>query len=95
MTRRSQLQFVNAAERNEDVEEGDFDSYMEQFASDTEEDIETDFATNAKSSQLSRSEQFKSKEENDALIDNYLQYQPEEIREYMNKLDSPIYRPTR
>ena len=77
------LQLVNASIRKEEVEEGDVDYYSEQFANDLEE-LEPDFATDAKSCQPPCTEQFvelRSKEENDALIDYYLQYQPEEIKE--------------
>ena len=83
------LQFVNASIRKEEVEEGDIDYYTEQFANGTEE-LETDFATDAKSCQPPCTEQFvelRAKEDNDALIDYYLQYQPEEIKEYVKKFD--------
>ena len=76
------LELVNASIRKEEVEEGDIDNYTEQFANGTEE-LETDVATDAKFCQPLCTEQFvelRSKEENDALIDFYLQYQPEEIR---------------
>ena len=83
------LQFVNASIRKEEVEEGDIDYYMEQFANGTEE-LETDFAKDAKSCQPPCTEQFvelRTKEDNDALIDYYLQYQPEEIKEYVKTFD--------
>ena len=84
------LQFVIASIRKEEVEEGDLDYYMEQFANGTEE-LETDFAKDAKSCQPPCTEQFvelrKKKEDNDALIDYYLQYQPEEIKNYVKKFD--------
>ena len=83
------LQFVNASIRKEEVEEGDIDFYMEQFANGTEE-LETDFAKDAKCCQPPCTEQFvelRTKEDNDALIDYYFQYQPEEIKEYVKKFD--------
>ena len=79
------LQLVIASIRKEEVEEGHVDYYTEQFANDLEE-LETDFATVAKTCQPPCTEQFaelRSKEENDALIDYYLQYQPEEIKKYI------------
>ena len=51
------LQFGNASIRKEEVEEGDIDYYMEQFANGTEE-LETDFAKDAKSCQPPCTEQF-------------------------------------
>ena len=86
------LQFVNASIRKEEVEEGDIDYYMEQFANGTEE-LETDFAKDAKSCQPPCTEQFvelRTKEDNDALIDYYLQYQREEIKE-CEKIRFPLY----
>ena len=83
------LQFVNASLRKEEVEEGDIDYYMEKFANGTEE-LETDFAKDAKSCQPPCTEQFvelRTKEDNDALIEYYLQYQREEIKEYVKKFD--------
>ena len=82
------LQFVSASIRKEEVKEGDIDYYMEQFANGTEE-LETDFAKDAKSFKPC-TEQFvelRTKEDNDALIDYYLQYQREEIKEYVKKFD--------
>ena len=83
------LQFVNASIRKEEVEEGDIDYYMEQFANGTKE-LETDFAKDAESCQPPCTEQFvelRTKEDNDALIDYNLQYQPEAIQEYVKKFD--------
>ena len=55
-----------------------------------ERELETDFTSDAKSCQPDCDEQFpilRPKEENEALIDHYLQYQPKELIDYVKQFD--------
>ena len=61
--------------------EDEIDRYREEFHLN-ERELETDFAIDAKSCQPDCDEQFSNlrpKEQNEALIEHYLQYQPKEL----------------
>ena len=75
-------QAIHAMSAEEDPElyaEDEIDRYSEEFHL-IERELETDFASNAKSCQPVCDEQFRvlrPEEQNEALIEHYLQYQPE------------------
>ena len=55
-----------------------------------ERELETDFTSDAKSCQLVCDEKFpvlRPKEQNEALIEHYLQYQPKELNDYVEQFD--------
>ena len=65
------------------------DRYSEEFYLN-ERELETDFTSDAKSCQPDCDEQFsilRPKEENEALIEHYLQYQPRELIDYVKQFD--------
>ena len=69
--------------------EDEIDRYSEEFHLNKRES-ETDFTSDAKSSQPDCDEQFpvlRSKEQNEALIENYLQYQPKVLIQYVKQFD--------
>ena len=69
--------------------EDEIDRCSEEFHLN-ERELETDFTSNAKSCQPDCDEQFpilRPKEDNEALIEHYLQYQPEELIDYVKQFD--------
>ena len=69
--------------------EDEIDRYSEEFHLNKRE-LETDFTSDAKSCQQACDGQFpvlRPKEENEALIEHYLQYQPKELVEYIKLFD--------
>ena len=65
--------------------EDEIDRYCEEFHLN-ERELETDFTSDAKSCKPDCDEQFpvlRSKEQNKALIEHYLQYQPKELIDYV------------
>ena len=69
--------------------EDEIDRYSEEFHLN-ERELETDFTNDAKSCQPDCDEQFpilRPKEENEALIEHYLQYQPKELFDYVKHID--------
>ena len=67
--------------------EDEKDWYSEKFHLN-ERELETDFTSDAKSCQPDCDNQFPTfcpKEENEALIEHYLQYQPKELNDYVNE----------
>ena len=65
--------------------EDEIDRYSEEFHLN-ERELETDFTSEAKSCQPDCDEQFPilhPKEENEVLIEHYLQYQPKELIDYV------------
>ena len=69
--------------------EDEIDRYSEEFHLN-KRDLETDFTSDAKSCQPDCDEQFPilcPKEQNEALIEHYLQYQPKELVDYAKEFD--------
>ena len=69
--------------------EDEVDRFSEEFHLN-ERDLETDFTNDAKSCQPDCDKQFpilRPKEENEALIEHHLQYQPEELIDYVKQFD--------
>ena len=69
--------------------EDEIERYSEEFHLN-ERELETDFTIDAKSCQPDCDEQFsflRPKEQNEALIEPYLQYQPKELIDYVKKFD--------
>ena len=69
--------------------EDEIDRYSEEFHLN-ERELETDFTSDAKSCQPDWDEQFpilRPKEQNDDLIEHYLQYQPKELIDYVKQFD--------
>ena len=69
--------------------EDEIDRYSEEFHLN-ERKLETDFTSDAKSCQPDCDEQFpilRPKEQNEALIELYLQYQPKELIDYVKQFD--------
>ena len=69
--------------------EDEIDRYSEEFHLN-ERELETDFTSDAKSCQPVCDEQFpvlRPKEQNEALIEHYLQYQPKELIDYVKQFD--------
>ena len=69
--------------------EDEIDRYSEEFHLN-ERELETDFTSDAKSCQPDCDEQFpilRPKEQNEALIEHYLQYQPKELIDYVKQFD--------
>ena len=69
--------------------EDEMDRYCEEFHLN-ERELETGFTSDAKSCQPDCDEQFpilRPKEQNDALIEHYLQYQPKELTDYVKQFD--------
>ena len=69
--------------------EDEIDRYSEEFHLN-ERDLETNFTSDAKSCQPDCDEQFpilRPKEQNEGLIEHYLQYQPKELVEYAKQFD--------
>ena len=69
--------------------EDEIDRFSEEFQLN-ERELETDFTSDAKSCQPDCDEQFlilRPKEENEALIELYLQYQPKELNDYVKQFD--------
>ena len=69
--------------------EDDIDRYSEGFHLN-ERELETDFINDTKSCQPDRDEHFpilRPKEQNEALIEHYLQYQPKELIDYVRQFD--------
>ena len=69
--------------------EDEMDWYGEEFQLN-ERDLETDFTSDAKSCQPDCDEQFpnsRPKEQNEALIEPYLQYQPKELIDYVKQFN--------
>ena len=69
--------------------EDEIDRYSEEFHLNKRE-LETDFTSNAKSCQPNCDEEFpilRPKEQNEALIEHYLQYQPKELIDYVEQFD--------
>ena len=69
--------------------EDEIDRYSEEFHLN-ERELETDLTSDAKSCQPDCDEQFpilRPKEQNEALIEHYLQYQPKELIDYVKQLD--------
>ena len=69
--------------------EDEIDRYTEEFHLNARE-LETDFTSDAKSCQPVCDEQFpvlRPKEQNDILIEHYLQYQPEELIDYFKQFN--------
>ena len=69
--------------------EDEIDRYSEELHLN-ERELETDFTSDAKSRQPDCDEQFpilRPKEQNEALIEHYLQYQPKEFIDYVKKFD--------
>ena len=67
----------------------EIDRYSEEFHLN-EKELETDFTSDAKSCQPDCDQQFPilgPKEQNDALIEHYLQYQPKELIDYVKQFD--------
>ena len=69
--------------------EDEMDRYSEEFHLN-ERELETDFTSDVKSCQPDCDEQFpvlRPKEQNEALIEHYLQYQPKELIDYVKQFD--------
>ena len=69
--------------------EDEIDRYSEEFYLN-ERELETDFASDAKSCQPDCDEQFpilRLKEHNENLIEHYLQYHPKELTDYVKQFD--------
>ena len=69
--------------------EDEIDRYSEEFHLN-ESELETDFTSDAESCQPDCDEQFpilRRKEQNEALFEYYLQYQPKELFDYVKQLD--------
>ena len=69
--------------------EDEIERYSEEFYLN-DKDLETDFTRDAKSCQPTCDEQFptfREKDYNDHLIEHYLQYQPEELVQYVKEFD--------
>ena len=69
--------------------EHELDRYNEEFHLN-ERELESDFTSDAKSCQPDSDEQFpilRPKEQNEALIEHYLQYQPKELIDYVKQFD--------
>ena len=69
--------------------EEEIDRYSEEFHLN-ERELETDFASDAKSCQPVCDEQFpvlRPKEQSEALLECYLQYQPKELIDYVKQFD--------
>ena len=69
--------------------EDEIDRYSEEFYLN-ERELETDFTSDAKSCQPDCDEQFpilRPKEQNEAVIEHYLQYQPKELIDYVKQFD--------
>ena len=69
--------------------EDEIDRYSEEFHLN-ERELETDFTSDAKSCQPDCDEQLpilRPKEENEALIEHSLQYQPKELIDYVKQFD--------
>ena len=69
--------------------EDEIDRYIEEFRSN-ERELETDFTSVAKSYEPGCDEQFpilRPKEQNEAFIDQYLQYQPKKLFDYVKQFD--------
>ena len=69
------------------IAEDEIDRYSEEFHLN-EREVETDFTSDSKSCQPDCDEQFpilRPKEENEALIEHYLQYQPKELFDYVKQ----------
>ena len=69
--------------------EDEIDRYSEDFHL-SEREQETDFTSDAKSCQTNRDQQFpilRPKEENESLIEHYLQYQPKVLVDYIKQFD--------
>ena len=69
--------------------EEEIDRYSEEIPLN-ERELETDFTSDAKSCQPDCDEQFpilRPKEQNEALIEHYLQYQPKELIDYAQQFD--------
>ena len=69
--------------------EDEIDRYSEELHLN-EREMETDFTSDTKSCQPDCDEQFpilRPKEENEALIEHYLQYQPKELVDYVRQFD--------
>ena len=69
--------------------EAEIDRYSEEFHLN-ERELETDFTSDAKSCQPDCDEQFpnlRPKEQNEALFEHYLQYQPKELIDYVKQFD--------
>ena len=73
----------------ESYAEDEIDRYSEEIHLN-ERELETDLTSDAKSCQPDCDEQFpilRPKEENEALFDHYLQYQPKELIDYVKQFD--------
>ena len=80
---------MSAEEDPEFYAEDEIDRYSEEFHLN-EGELGTDFTSDAKSCQPDCDEQFpvlRSKEQNEALIEYYLQYQPIELIDYVRQFD--------
>ena len=69
--------------------EDEVDRYREEIHLN-ERELETDFTSDAKSCQPDCDEQFpilRTEEQNEALIEHYLQYQPKELMDYVKQFD--------
>ena len=83
---------IHAMSAEEDPEfyvEDELDRYSEEFHLD-ERELETDFTSDAKSCQPDCDEQFpilRPKEQNEALIEHFLQYQLKELIDYVKQFD--------
>ena len=69
--------------------EDEIDRYSEEFQLNKKK-LETDFTSDAKSCQPACEEKFpvlRPKEQNEALIEHYLQYQPKELIDYVKQFD--------
>ena len=69
--------------------EDEIHRYSEEFYLE-ERELETDFTSDAKSGQRVCDEQFpvlRPREQNEALIEDYLQYQPKELIDYVKQFD--------
>ena len=83
---------IHAMSAERDLEfyaEDEIDQYSEEFHLN-ERELETNFTSDAKSCQPDCDEQFpvlRSKEQHEALIEDYLQYQPKELIDYVKQFD--------
>ena len=83
---------IHAMTAEEDPEvyaEDEIDRYSEEFHQN-EGELKTDFTSDAKSCQPECDEQFpilRPKEQNKALIEHYLRYQPKDLIDYVNQFD--------
>ena len=83
------IQAMSAEGDPEFYAEDEIDRYSEEFHLNKRE-LETAFTTDAKSCQPDCDEQFpilRPKEQNDALIEHYLQYQPKELIDYVKQIN--------